>query len=535
VTLPQRVDRASLESLGEHAVVTPHHLASLAGMQTLERGGNAVDAAVAASAAMGVVAPETCGIGGDLFAIVHSPGDTRPKALNSSGRAGTGSTAAAIRALGLEQIPVESTFAVTVPGCVDGWVALNDAWGSRTLSDLLEPAIGYATTGFAASPELSSALGRLAPKLRPQPAAAGLYPGGSSPAVGDHVTRPTLADTLAAIGREGRGAFYNGPVARAIVAATRGAITLDDLNASKPDWVEPIAVDVMGWTGWTIPPNSQGYLTLAAAWLFEQLDPPRDPAHPDFTHAAIEAYRAVAWERDDFVCDSRFSPVPAAELLEPDRLRRRLGGIDISSRTAWPEPKPAPGGTAYLCTRDKWGMGVSLIQSNYHGIGSRIGAGNAGFFLHDRGSGFNLIPGHPNEIAPGKRPLHTLSPTLWTQAGELRMLLGTRGGDFQPQTLLQMLTYMRWAGLDAATAQLQPRWATREWRSEGGSTVAIEPHMESTAIAALQAYGHTVDPASGWMAGWGPVSVITGSSGNIAGAADPRVATTAALAHTDPV
>lgn len=534
MSLPQRVDGASLKSLGEHAVVTPHYLASRAGLQILDRGGNAVDAAIAANAALGVVAPETCGIGGDLFAIVHSPGDTAPVALNSSGRAGSGATAGTIRSLGIEHIPVESTFAVTVPGCVDGWAALNDAWGSRALSDLLEPAVGFATTGFPASPELSAALGRLAPKLRPQPAAAGLYPGDSSPAVGDHVTRPTLASTLAAIGREGRSAFYNGPVAGAIVAATGGAITLDDLDTSKPDWVEPIAADVMGWTGWTIPPNSQGYLTLAAAWLFEQLDPPRDPAHPGFTHAAIEAYRAVAWERDDFVCDSRFSPIPAAELLEPDRLRRRLGDMSVSSRTAWPGPKPAPGGTAFLCVRDKWGLGVSLIQSNYHGIGSRIGAGNAGFFLHDRGSGFNLTPGHPNEIAPGKRPLHTLSPTLWTQAGELRMLLGTRGGDFQPQTLLQMLTYMRWAGLDAATAQLQPRWATQEWRADNGPTVVIEPHIERTAIAGLQAYGHTVEPASGWMPGWGPVSVITGSDAGIAGAADPRVATTAALAQPDP-
>jgi gamma-glutamyltranspeptidase/glutathione hydrolase len=174
-------------------------------------------------------------------------------------------------------------------------------------------------------------------------------------------------------------------------------------------------------------------------------------------------------------------------------------------------------------------MGVSLIQSNYHGIGSRIGVDEAGFFLHDRGSGFNLKPGHPNELTPGKKPLHTLSPSLWTSNGELKMLLGTRGGDFQPQTLLQMLTYMRWAGLDAVAAQQQPRWTTEEWRGPDRSVV-VEPHLGAATLEGLSDRGHGTCVADNWMAGWGPVSVITGSDDNIVGAADPRVASTAAIA-----
>jgi gamma-glutamyltranspeptidase/glutathione hydrolase len=397
------------------------------------------------------------------------------------------------------------------------------------MAELLDPAIELATDGFPASPELASALGRLETQLAPQAAAAGLFIDGAPPIPGDQVRRPTLASTLSTIGASGRDGFYAGTVADAIITATGGSITQQDLDSNQADWIEPISVDVMGWTGWTIPPNSQGYLTLAAAWLFEQLDPSRDPRHPGFTHAAIEAYRAVAWERDQFVTDPRFSPIDPIELLAPDRLTRRLEQIDITSRTSWPVPQPAPGGTAYLCVWDKWGTGVSLIQSNYHGIGSRIGAGDTGFFLHDRGSGFNLIRGHPNEIAPGKRPLHTLSPTLWTRSGRLRMLLGTRGGDFQPQTLLQMLTYMRWAGMDPESAQLQPRWATREWRASPDATVAVEPHLESGTIAGLARYGHSPDPTPGWMPGWGPVSVITTDGDDVVGAADPRVATTAAL------
>lgn len=529
MTTPERLDRAALTSSGDRAAVTPHYLASQAAIEILDRGGNAVDAAIAANATLGVVAPETCGIGGDLFALIHGPGEDRPVALNSSGRAGEGARAAAIREQGYTEIPIESPYAVTVPGCVDGWLELARSRGTLAIEQLLEPAIRHARYGFPASPELSISLQRLAPSLAPQPAATGLYPNGQPPAIGDLVNRPQLAETLSGIAAAGREGFYAGPVADAIVTATRGVLHHDDLARSQADWVDPISIDVMGWTGWTIPPNSQGYLTLAAAWLFEQLAPPHDPGDPAFTHAAIEAYRAVAWERDDFVSEPGYSAIPAGELLDQRRLERRFAAINPERRNPWPTPHPAPGGTAYLCVRDRDGTGISLIQSNYHGIGSRIGAGDRGFFLHDRGSGFNLEPGHANELGPGKRPLHTLSPTLWTEQSQLRMLLGTRGGDFQPQTLLQMLTYLRWAGLEPESAQTYPRWATQEWRDRD-TTVSIEPHMPRPVLRGLERRGHDVAAAEGWMAGWGPVSVITCEDDNVRGAADPRVAATAAFA-----
>lgn len=529
MTPPERLDGATLVAHGRAIAVTPHVLASRAAITIMEKGGNAADAAIAANATLGVVAPETCGIGGDLFALVHTPGDPTPATLNSSGRAGRGARAAAVRAQGHTQIPIDSPFAVTVPGCVDGWLAIATRFGSMPLGDVLAPAIEYARDGFTATPELAGSLDRFHSQLGRQPAATGLYPGGIAPQVGDRVTRPALAETLEAIGHSGRDAFYAGPVGEAIVTATAGILADEDLERDQARWIDPISLDVMGWTGWTIPPNSQGYLTLAAAWIFEQLDPPRDPDDPLFTHAAIEAFRAVAWERDQYVADPRFAPLPPERLLSTSRLEERLSRISLSGRTDWPSPQPAPGGTAYLCVRDTAGMGISLIQSNYHGIGSRIGAGDAGFFLHDRGSGFNLDPDHPNELAPGKQPLHTLSPSLWTRDGELAMLLGTRGGDFQPQTLLQMLTYMRWAGLDVAAAQQRPRWTTEEWRRPDPAVV-LEPHHTAETVRALSAHGHATRLADGLMSGWGPVSVIAQIDHGGIGAADPRVASTAALA-----
>ena len=198
-------------------------------------------------------------------------------------------------------------------------------------------------------------------------------------------------------------------------------------------------------------------------------------------------------------------------------------------RTDWPTPQPAPGGTTYLCTADDQGMGVSLIQSNYHGVGSGIGAGTAGFLLHDRGSGFNLKPDHPNEMAPGKRPMHTLSPTLWTRNGDLAMLLGTRGGDFQPQTLLQIATAVLWAGLGLEEAQAMPRWATQEWR-EPDNSIRFEPGGSENLLAELSARGHRIVETGSAMPGWGPVAAIGPHRDGWLGAADPRVSTTAAVA-----
>ena len=503
--------------------VTPHHLATGAAVEVMAGGGNAADAIVAANAVLGMVLPTTCGIGGDLFAIVHRPGDDRPDVLNASGRGGSGLDAAGLRDRGHTTMPLREPDSITVPGCVDGWVALLRRHGTRPLGDLLAPAIRLGTDSFEVSVELASDLARIETLIADQPSARALYPGGSPPHAGDRIRRQDLAATLEGVAARGRDAFCRGPVAEAIVEAAAGILSADDLAGNTPDWVEPIGIDVFGLRGWTVPPNSQGYLTLAAAALIEAIDPPRDPEDPAFHHAVIEAYRAVAWERDDLVADPRFAPMEPHDLLARERILDRLPSIDHDMVALWPAPGEAPGGTAYFCAIDAEGMAVSAIQSNFTGIGSGISAGTTGVFLHNRGGGFSLVPGHPNEAATGKRPLHTLSPTLWTREHRVAMMLGTRGGHQQPQYLAQMVTLLLHAGLEPAEAQAFPRWHA-DGPGPRGSSLTVESRMPAAVVEGLEHRGHSVDLGPDHPQGWGPVSVITvDDEGRRVGAGDPRV------------
>lgn len=491
-------------------------------------GGNAVDAAIAADAVLGVVLPDTCGPGGDLFALAHLPGMAQPIALNASGRAGSGANPTVLRGRGLQALPYRDPWTITVPGCVDGWEALT-RYGNLGLAAVLAPAIAIATNGFSVSVELAASLEALLPTIGDRQSAADLYPNGVPPAAGARLHRPLLARTLIEIGSGGRDAFYLGEPGEGITAATAGAVTPADLAQVQADWVEPIGLDVLGLRAWTMPPNSQGYLTLAALRVFEQLDPPRDPQAPEYQHLLIEAYRSLAWERDDLATDPDTAPLPPDRLLAATNLAKRAACVGRDAATVWPRPAAAPGGTAYLCTRDAEGIGVSFIQSNFGGIGSGYSAGATGVWLHNRGAGFNLTAGHPNELAPGRRPLHTLSPTLWTRGDDLVMLLGTRGGHQQPQLLIQAAAARLWGGLAPEAALAFPRWTIDDFRSGTTSTLAIEDRMPAGVLEGLRRRGHDVRPAASWMEGWGPVSLID-LDPHLVGAADPRVSTTAALA-----
>lgn len=507
--------------------VTPHYLASEVAVDIMGRGGSAVDAAIAANAVLGVVLPDTCGIGGDLFALVHSPGDSQPAALNASGRAGSNVSAETLRAAGHVAMPLRHPWTVTVPGCVDGWEALASRFGVIPLADLIEPAVQIAVAGFPASVEFAGSLGRIAGLIGDQPSANPLYPGGTPPGAGDRLTRPLLAETLLGIAAKGRSALYDGPVGEAISDATGGAITSEDMQRTQAEWVQPISVDTFGRTGWTIPPNSQGYLALAATWIFEMLGSSTDLANTDFHHAAIEAYRSVAWERNDVVADPDHAPLPPDLLVSPDRLRRQLETIDMSLAGTWPRPAPAPGGTAFLCTMDASGMAVSFIQSNFHGIGSGLSAGDTGVFLQNRGAGFSLTSGHPNELRGGRRPLHTLAPTLWTRNGATDLVLGTRGGSYQPQILLQILAGLFHGRVTPEESQSAPRWIVPSFGPNDRSTVVVEHAMANDVVAGLGERGHLVERSTeATMPGWGPVSLITSDG---VGHADPRVTSAAAV------
>jgi gamma-glutamyltranspeptidase/glutathione hydrolase len=500
--------------------VAPHHLAAEAAIEVMAGGGTAVDGAIAANAVLGVVLPDTCGPGGDLFALIHQPGELAPACLNASGRAGSGASAAQLRQADHRVIPFRGPWSVTVPGCVDGWEALSERFGAVGLGRCLAPAIALCE-GFPASVELAAALARAADWVVPTPSAARLYPGGGAPAPGDIVTRPQLAITLEAIAGGGRRAFFE-RVGPGITEATEGRIASSDYGRVQSDWVAPLGIDVFGRTAWTVPPNSQGYLTLAAAYIAERLNLPRDHNDPGFHHGLIEAYRAVSWERNDVLADPEFAP--DIDLLDASRLKARAEAIDPGAVADWPDSEHARGGTAFMCVIDTSGLGASLIQSNYTGIGSGLSAGDTGVFLHSRGAGFNLIAGHPNELGPGRRPLHTLAPTLWTRSGSVDTLLGTRGGHLQPQLLLQVAAYRMVAGLDVAAAQEAPRWTLDQLA--GNPPLRVEPGIPE----GLAAPGRAVEPTGGPREDWGPVSIIeVAPDGVRTGAADPRVSTAAAV------
>ena len=509
--------------------VAPHELSTLAALEVMQAGGNAADGAMAANAVQGVVAPETCGIGGDLFALVHVPGTPAPACLNASGRAGSGASARALRDRGHTTMPLYGSAPVTVPGCVDGWYALAGRFGSLPLSDVLAPALRLAREGFPASSELSATWTRHAHRLRTQPSAAPMFPGGRPPLVGQRITRPYLAETLGAV-ISGRDSFYLEQVGAAITEATGNAITSEDLARPQADWVEPLSRNLFGLTAWTAPPNSQGYLTLATLSIFEMLEVTTDPVRPAYWHGLIEAYRSVAWERNHLLADPSRG-APGSELLDPDLLQRRAAAIRPHRAGRWERPVPAAGGTAYMCAVDGNGMGVSLIQSNFHGIGSGLSAGRTGVWLHNRGAGFSLTPGHRNELAPGRRPLHTLSPTIWTRGDRLALVLGTRGGHQQPQLLAQVAANHFHAGLDLADAQALPRWTIGDIGT-AASEPAVEDRVDTSFADSLRDRGHDVTIADRWMADWGPVSAIRiGRHGLREAVADPRVDTALALSR----
>jgi gamma-glutamyltranspeptidase/glutathione hydrolase len=492
-------------------------------------GGNAIDGAVAAVAAQGVVAPETCGIGGDLFALVSAPGWQTPRTLNASGRAGSRVSAEQLRRGGHDRIPEGHPAVATIPGCVDGLETLVAELGRLSLSETLGPAIGLATDGFAVSTELAAAFARRAGTYEGNPAVADFYPDGEPVRRGDRVTRPALARALEDIAADGRAAFYEGAPGEDIVNAVDGLITPQDLRESQSEWVDPIGVEVAGLTAWTTPPNSQGYLGPATLAVLEMLEVTTDPSDPAWWHCMIEAYRTLAWERNDLVADPGHLALPANLLLDPDRLARAAATIDRDRAGVWPRAMGPLSDTAYLCVADDEGMAVSIIQSNYQGTGSRFGAERSGFLLQDRGLGFNLVPGHPNELGGGKRPLHTLSPTLWTDSQGPRWVLGTRGGSVQPQLIAHVGALAILGGLDLAAAQATPRWTVADFGPGTTSHPRLEPGLAPAVVEGLRTAGHQLEELDGPQAGWGPVSVIEIDGDRRLVAADPRVDTTAAL------
>lgn len=507
-------------------VCSVDHLASGAGIELLAAGGNAVDAAVGTSAVLAVTTQHMCGMGGDLWALVHVPGSGAPVALNASGWAGAGADAAAMRAEGLDEMPFRGDLrSVPVPGCVDGWVALHERFGQLSLRDVLEPARRMADVGFPASPMLAY----MAPSLADVDGADDYFVDGRPVGKGEVMVRPGIARSLDAIGSNGRAGWYEGEFGAGLLAMGNGLYDAADMAHVHAEWVDPVQADGWGQRLWTAPPNSQGYLSLAAAVIAGGLDLPDDPDDPRFAHLLIEASKQAAHDRQDVLFDGADGAALVAESRLAPR-RNRIGDRAIDVR-----PPAADGGTIYLCTTDGAGMGVSLIQSNAAGFGAHLAVAEVGVMLHNRGIGFNLIADHPAELTPGKRPPSTLSPALATNHdGSLRTVFGCMGGDTQPQIVLQMAARRFHAGQDVGELITAPRFALTvpdaqgfdTWSSPAPLTVALE--AGSPWAAGLAARGHSVEERR-WGVGFGHAHMIDVVGDHYEGAADPRALTGAAL------
>jgi gamma-glutamyltranspeptidase/glutathione hydrolase len=507
-------------------VCSVDHLASGAGIAILRAGGSAVDAAIATSAALAVTTQHMCGMGGDLFALVHHTDGEEPACIDASGRAGSGADPDRLRADGHRRMPMdEDVRAVTVPGCVDGWVALHARFGRLPLADVLEPARALADDGFPASPLLAFMVPLIA------------HVEGSDDytrapiATGTTIRRPGVARTLAAIGTGGRSAFYDGEFGAGLRRVGAGLFTEDDLARSQADWVAALGLDVWGHRVWTVPPASQGYLTLAATRIAELAGfgpgAAPDPGDERWAHLLIEAARLAGHDRPAVLHEVADGPA----LLADDRLAPRAERLDPDRRSAPPVPSD-PGGTIYLCTADGHGQAVSLIQSNARGWGAHLAVPEVGIFLHNRGIGFSLEPGHPAEYGPGRRPPHTLAPALAQRAdGSLRSVLGTMGGDTQPQVVLQLLARLLVADQDPARCIGAPRWRLGDggfdtWDGDGPDVVGVERGAPDPWVDGLRRRGHDVAVHDPWNSGYGHAHLIERlPDGTLAGAADPRALT----------
>jgi gamma-glutamyltranspeptidase / glutathione hydrolase len=455
------------------AVAASNHLAASAGAGIMQRGGNAVDAVISAAGVMAVVAPDACGFGGDLFAVVARNGEV-PAALNASGRSGSGADPDRLRAEGFREMPfTDDVRAVTVPGFVDGLIGLHTRFATRELDELLAPAHRLAEAGFPVSSSLAQKSLALTADQR-----EAMFGQRDALHAGRRLRLPRLADVVAAVASSGRAGFYEGSVGRALVETGGGEFSTEDMSVINADWVEPIEIPAFGRRLWTAPPNSQGYLALSSAWIADQVGVPEDPDDERWVFVLVEAARLAAFDR----IDALHEDADGRDLLAPARLGPRASALGERASSGLADVY-GDGGTTCICAVDRERTGVSLLISNAAGFGSHLALERHQIFLHNRGLQFSLVPGHPAEYGPRRRPPHTLTPLAITDDDlAFEAVLGTMGGDAQPQISLQLMARVLVAGQRTEDAMEAPRWVlTRErvspfhvWNHEGPPTVTVE-------------------------------------------------------------
>ncbi|HVW78630.1 MAG TPA: gamma-glutamyltransferase [Alloacidobacterium sp.] len=528
---------ASVPGQGRSMVVTklgivaaPQFLAAQAGAHILEEGGNAIDAAIAANAVMGVVQPYVNGMGGDLFALVYIAKTGKLYGLNASGWTPKALTIDYLKAHGVTKINPIGVETIDVPGAVAGWDALRSRFGTLPFSKLLAPAIYYADNGFPLAER--NARYWVAKSLMQQPGYKETYlPNGVAPKVGDEFRNPALANSLRQVAAHGRDAFYNGPMTETMVKfldAHGGTHTLEDFRDFQPEWVEPISTTYRGWTVYELPPNGQGVAALSMLNIMEHF-PMSQYGHnsADALHVMIEAKKLAYADMYKYVGDPRFTPVPVKEMISKELADKRAKLIDMSKASCQVVPSDieqqldAHGKTTiYLSTIDKDGNIVSLIQSNFAGYGTGMVAPGLGFSFQDRGAGFQLTPGLPNSLAGHKRPLHTIIPAFM-EKGDIHIGFGIMGGWNQAQAHAQFVANIVDYGMNVQAALEQPRFTKGTFE---GCDVQMESTIPADVREELTKRGHQIqllEPFSFTVGQGEAVMRDTTRNVNFAGA-DPR-------------
>jgi gamma-glutamyltranspeptidase len=512
------------------AVVACHPLAAAAGHAVLLRGGNAVDAAVTMAGVLAVVRPHMNGLGGDAFALILEGASGEVHALNGSGRAGRLATPELFAERGRESVPGTGPLTVTVPGAVSAWAAALERFGTLTLAEALAPAVALAREGWVVTRTLHRDAANSSDRLNDAGKAI-CRPGGEFPPAGGVLRNPALARTLEIVAGEGTEGFYRGSVARALVAFLQeegGLLTLEDFQEHRPEWTKPLALRWDELTILAFPPNSQGFAQLQQIGMAREF-PLAEWGHntPDYLHTLVELKKLAFADRGRWLADPAFAELPLERLVDPAYLTSRAALVEPTATLAVEPGITGPvsgavgdGDTVYLMAVDSQGNAVSWIQSLFSSWGSGLVEPETGIVLQNRGSGFVLTEGHPNRIAPGKRPFHTLSPVMIVDAAdELRMTLGTPGGDGQTQFLTQVFHNLMVFGMSPQAAVEAPRF-----RSESDGSLLLEDGIPRLVREALQARGHEVRVSGGWTATFGGVQVILKDprTGALRTGADPR-------------
>ena len=493
---------------------TSQPLCTQVALDILKSGGNAMDAAIAANACLGLMEPTGCGIGGDLFAIIWDAKTQKLHGINSSGPSPKDLTLGYFKENNVDKIPAYGALPVSVPGAVSGWFAIHEKFGTMGMDKLLRPAIDYAENGFPVSELIAYYLNLSVPRF------AERFPNvketwtvnGKVPQKGDVFKNPFLANTYQKIATGGRDAFYKGEIAKVIaqfIQGQGGFLSEEDLAGFETEWIEPVSTNYRGYDVWELPPNGQGIAALQMLNILEKYDLKKYGfGSPEHIHYLVEAKKLAFEDRAKYYADPKFADVPIGTLISKDYGNERQKLLNDHRAGRYKAGEISAGETIYLTTADRFGNMVSLIQSNYRGMGSGMAPPGLGFMLQDRGELFSLDENHNNVYEPGKRPFHTIIPCFVTKDGQPHMSFGVMGGDFQPQGHVQILINMIDFGMNLQEAGDAPRIdhsgssTVKGEPAEGRGVVSVESGIGYQTIRKLMQMGHSVKYARGIYGGY---------------------------------